>query len=71
MNKDSQKTIRTSVILTGETHIQIADLATKNEVSTAWILWYALNEFLETYSDGKGLKVKPKYKAKLFRGIIL
>ena len=59
MNKDAQKTIRTSVILTDETHRQIADLATKNDVSTAWIIRYALNEFLERNTVEKELKLKP------------
>jgi len=59
MEKEAQKTVRTSVILTGETHKQIADLATKYDVSTAWIIRYALNHFLETYTEGKELKLKP------------
>ncbi|MEX1012738.1 MAG: CopG family transcriptional regulator [Waddliaceae bacterium] len=57
MDKYAQKTIRTSVILSEELHKQIIDLAKKNDVSTAWIIRYALNQFLET--SGRKLKLKP------------
>ncbi|MCB1113084.1 MAG: CopG family transcriptional regulator [Chlamydiia bacterium] len=57
--KKSEKTVRTSVILNQKKHEQIANLAMQNDVSTAWIIRYALNEFLEKHSNGKELKIKP------------
>ncbi|MCA2541745.1 MAG: ribbon-helix-helix protein, CopG family [Microcystis sp. M54BS1] len=59
MTSDTAKTVRTSVILSEEKHELIAKLASKNGVSTAWIIRYALNEFLEKYGNEKELKIKP------------
>ncbi len=59
MTSDTAKTARTSVILSEEKHELISKLASMNGVSTAWIIRYALNEFLEKYGSEKGLKIKP------------
>lgn len=59
MINDTSKTIRTSVILPEEKHEHITKLASLNGVSTAWVIRYALNEFLEKYENGKELKIKP------------
>ena len=59
MASDIAKTVRTSVILSEEKHELISKLASMNEVSTAWIIRYALNEFLEKYGSEKELKIRP------------
>jgi hypothetical protein len=53
MTSDTAKTVRTSVILSEEKHELIAKLASMNGVSTAWIIRYPLNEFLEKYGSEK------------------
>jgi len=58
MISDSAKTVRTSVILSEEKHEFMAKLASMNGVSTAWIIRYALNEFLEKYVSETELKIK-------------
>ena len=44
-----RKTVRTSVMLPEDAHLQIQALADANHVSTAWIIRMAVQRFLDEY----------------------
>jgi len=49
------KMVRTSVILPEDVHLQVVALATKSDVSAAWVMRHALTEFLKSHADQKAL----------------
>ena len=44
-----RKTVRTSVMLPEDTHLQVQALADANQVSSAWIVRMAIQRFLEEH----------------------
>jgi predicted DNA-binding protein len=44
-----RKTVRTSVMLPEDTHLQVQALADANHVSSAWIVRVAIQRFLDEY----------------------
>lgn len=44
-----RKTVRTSVLLPEDTHLQIQALADANHVSSAWVIRTAVQRFLDEY----------------------
>lgn len=44
-----RKTVRTSVMLPEDTHLQVQALADANHVSSAWIVRMAIQRFLEEH----------------------
>jgi predicted transcriptional regulator len=59
----SKKSVRTSVILTEDTHARIQALADANNVSAAWVIRTAVGRFLEEHGDQTELPLRlPKTK---------
>jgi predicted transcriptional regulator len=46
-----KKTIRTSVLLPEGAYTRVQALAEINDVSTAWVIRHAINEFLNEHED--------------------
>ncbi|MNJ66460.1 hypothetical protein D3C77_625410 [compost metagenome] len=44
-----RKTVRTSVMLLEDTHLQVQALADANNVSSAWVIRMAIQRFLNEY----------------------
>jgi len=53
------KSIRTSVVLPEDTHLQIQAMADANCVSSAWIIRMALQRFLEENQGQLTLPLRP------------
>lgn len=45
----NRKTVRTSVMLAEEVHLQVQALADSNDVSSAWVIRMAVQRFLDEY----------------------
>ena len=50
------KTVRTSIVLPEEAHLQVQALADANHVSSAWIIRMAIQRFLE---ENQGQMILP------------
>jgi hypothetical protein len=57
-----KKMVRTSVIVPEERYNQLLKLADSGDVSVAWLIRYALTEFLNQHHDVRNLKLKPTKK---------
>lgn len=53
-----RKSVRTSVILPEDRHVQLISLANSNDVSIAWIIRHAVIDFLDQNQNGIKLKNK-------------
>ena len=57
-----RKSIRTSVMLTEDAHLQIQALADANHVSAAWVIRMAVQRFLDEYQGQLELPLRPFVK---------
>lgn len=57
-----KKSVRTSVIVPEDRYNQLLKLADSGDVSVAWLIRYALTEFLNQHPDGRNVKLKPVKK---------
>lgn len=62
MVASKKKMVRTSVIVPEDRYNQLLKLAESGDVSVAWLIRYALTEFLSQHQDGRNLKLKPTKK---------
>jgi hypothetical protein len=53
-----RKTVRTSVILPEDTHLQVQAFADANHVSSAWIIRMALQRFLDEHQGQLALPLR-------------
>lgn len=60
MPVDKDKTIRTSVIVSVDVYQQVQDLAARHDVSAAWIMRHALQEFLAAHAHERALPLKQR-----------
>lgn len=58
MPVDKDKTVRTSVIVPVDVYEQVQDLAARHDVSAAWIMRHALQEFLAAHANDRALPLK-------------
>ena len=58
MPVDKDKTVRTSVIVPADVYQQVQDLAAKHDVSAAWIVRHALQEFLAAHAHDRALPLR-------------
>lgn len=58
MPVDKDKTVRTSVIVPRDLYQQVQDLAARHDLSAAWIMRHALQEFLAAHVDDRVLPLK-------------
>ena len=61
------KMVRTSVILPEDVHVQVIDLAARNDVSAAWVMRHALIQFLKEHSGQKALPLHMRREQKSTR----
>lgn len=54
-----RKTVRTSVILSEDIHLQVQMLADANHVSSAWIIRMAIQRFLDEHQGQLELPLHP------------
>jgi hypothetical protein len=59
-----KKSIRSSVLLSEESHARVNELAVANDVSAAWVIRHAVTEFLKSHSDQSTLPLQPPKMAK-------
>lgn len=52
------KTVRTSVMLPEDTHLQVQALADANHVSSAWVIRMAVQRFLEEHQGQLALPLR-------------
>ena len=62
MTSSKKQSVRTSVIVPEDRYKQLLKLAESGDVSVAWLIRYALTEFLNQHHDGRNLKIKPVKK---------
>ncbi|OPH84190.1 ribbon-helix-helix protein, CopG family [Nitrobacter vulgaris] len=58
MPVDKEKTVRTSVIVPADLYQRVQQLAVSNDVSAAWIVRHALNEFLAEHGRKKAIPLR-------------
>lgn len=56
MSTTKRKSIRTSVILPEDRHVQLTSIANSNDVSVAWLIRHAVTDFLDRNQNGIKLK---------------
>jgi hypothetical protein len=58
MPVDKDKTVRTSMIVPSDTYREVQELAVANDVSVAWIMRHALQEFLKSHRGENNIPLK-------------
>lgn len=53
-----RKSVRTSVMLPENVHLQIQALADSNQVSSAWVIRMAVQRFLDECKERQGLSLR-------------
>jgi len=58
MPVDKEKTVRTSVIVPADLYQRVQQLAASNDVSAAWVVRHALQQFLAGYDGEQAIPLK-------------